>query len=82
MENLKATTYRGYSQVSGDIALTQLIEFMRGNTYREPITRIREALAQGDSDKADRIKRQLPYFTITANYLERRLPYSHGCAAP
>lgn len=76
MENLKATTYRGYSQVSGNIALTQLIEFMRGNTYREPITRIREALAQGDSDKADRIKRQLPYFTITANYLERRLPYS------
>ena len=47
MENLKATTYRGYSQVSGDIALTQLIEFMRGNTYREPITRIREAPGTG-----------------------------------
>ena len=76
MVNILITTYRGLSLVSGSISIRQLFEFIRGNTYCDRIRRLREAVAAGDTVKADRMKKQLPYHTITATYLKERLAYS------
>ena len=76
MENIVITTYRGLSLVSGNISIRQLFEFIRGDVYRDRIRRLREAMEAGDTAKADRIKKQLPYHTITATYVKERLAYS------
>lgn len=76
MEKITVTTYRGLSQVSGSISLPKLFEHMRGEIYRDRVRRIREALTSGDTGKADRMKKQLPYRTITATYSNERLAYS------
>lgn len=76
MEKITVTTYRGLSQVSGSISLPKLFEHMRGEIYRDRVRRIREALTSGDTGKADRMKKQLPYRTVTATYSNERLAYS------
>ncbi|WP_288360106.1 VapE domain-containing protein [uncultured Bacteroides sp.] len=76
MENIVITTYRGLSLVSGRITIRQLFEFIRGDVYRDRIRRLREAMEEGDTAKADRMKKQLPYHTITATYIKERLAYS------
>lgn len=76
MKNIVITTYRGLSLVSGSISIQQLFEFIRGNVYRDRIRRLREAMEEGDTTKADRMKKQLPYHTITATYIKERLAYS------
>lgn len=76
MKNIVITTYRGLSLVSGSISIRQLFEFIRGNVYRDRIRRLREAMEEGDTTKADRMKKQLPYHTITATYIKERLAYS------
>lgn len=76
MENIVITTYRGLSLVSGSISIRQMFEFIRGDVYRDRIRRLREAMDAGDTTKADRMKKQLPYHTITATYIKERLAYS------
>ena len=76
MKNIVISTYRGLSLVSGSISIQQLFEFIRGNVYRDRIRRLREAMEEGDTTKADRMKKQLPYHTITATYIKERLAYS------
>ena len=76
MNNILITTYRGLSLVSGSISIGQMFEFIRGNVYRDRIRRLREAMDEGDTVKADRMKKQLPYHTITATYAKERLAYS------
>ena len=76
MENIVITTYRGLSLVSGRITIRQLFAFIRGDVYRDRIRRLREAMEEGDTAKADRMKKQLPYHTITATYIKERLAYS------
>ena len=44
--------------------------------YHQKIEQIETALSEGNLAKADSIKRQLPYFTLTANYSACRLPHS------
>ena len=68
MENISITTYRGLSLVSGSISIRQMFEFIRGEIYRDRIRRLREAMDAGETVKADHMKKQLPYCTITATY--------------
>ena len=76
MENIVITTYRGLSLVSGSISIRQMFEWIRGDVYRDRIRRLREAMEAGETTKADRMKKQLPYHTITATYTKERLAYS------
>lgn len=76
MENISITTYRGLSLVSGSISIRQMFEFIRGDVYRDRIRRLREAMDAGETVKADHMKKQLPYCTITATYAKERLAYS------
>lgn len=76
MELLSITTYRGYSKVNGSMPIEQFFSLVSGVAFREKILEIRKAEQDGDYMKADHIKKQLAYFTFTANYFEERLPYS------
>ena len=76
MEKIAITTYRGLSLVSGSISILELFEYIRGDIYRDRVRRIRETLKSGDTGKADRMKKQLPYHTATATYTKERLAYS------
>lgn len=76
MENISITTYRGLSLASGSISIRQMFEFIRGDVYRDRIRRLREAMDAGETVKADHMKKQLPYCTITATYAKERLAYS------
>ena len=53
-----------------------MFEFIRGDIYRDRIRRLREAMDAGETVKADHMKKQLPYCTITATYAKERLAYS------
>ena len=66
MEIITITAYRGLSVVSGSIDIRKLFEFIRGSVYRDKIRRLRETMETGDTAKADRMKKQLPYYTVTA----------------
>lgn len=76
MEIITITAYRGLSVVSGSIDIRKLFEFIRGSVYRDKIRRLRETMETGDTAKADRMKKQLPYYTVTATYAMERLTYS------
>lgn len=76
MKDIKVTTYRGFSNVSGEINLSTLMGNIRTGMYLPIVRKIEEQVQLGDIAKADRIKRQLPFFTLTANYGELRRPYS------
>ena len=53
-----------------------MFEFIRGDVYRDRIRRLREAMDAGETVKADHMKKQLPYYTVTATYAMERLAYS------
>ena len=76
MEIITITAYRGLSVVSGSIDIRKLFEFIRGSVYRDKIRRLRETMETGDTAKADRMKKQLPYYTVTATDAKERLAYS------
>lgn len=76
MELLSITTYRGYSKVNGSMPIEQFFSLVGGVAFREKILEIRRAEQEGDHMRADHMKKQLAYFTFTANYFEERLPYS------
>lgn len=76
MEIITITAYRGLSVVSGSIDIRKLFEFIRGSVYRDKIRRLRGTMETGDTAKADRMKKQLPYYTVTATYAMERLAYS------
>lgn len=76
MENIIVSTYRGLSLVSGEMSIEQLFELIRGNAFRDRILRLRDAVESGETDKAERMKKQLSFLTITTTYIEQRLAYS------
>lgn len=70
------TIYSGYTRVIGQMELHTFFEQIRSNLFRQKVEEIERALAEEDFAKAERIKRQLTYFTLTANYAQCRLPHS------
>ncbi|WP_455592883.1 BT4734/BF3469 family protein, partial [Bacteroides sp.] len=70
------TTYSGYTNVTGETTLTQTIEDIRRGVWLRPIQKIERLMAEGNTEKANKVKGQLPYRTLTGNYRERRLPHS------
>lgn len=76
MEMMCATTYQGFSRVSGSISLINLVEMIRSPKYHPIISKIRELMKEGKMDEMQRVKRQLDFFTITAQYGKERKPHS------
>lgn len=76
MKNIAITTYNGYSAVAGETTLTEVIKDIREGKNLLLIHKIEQLVQEGDIEKADRVKKQLPFLTLTANYQQKRLPYS------
>lgn len=76
MKDITITTYNGYSTVAGETTLTQVIKEIREGKNLAIVQRIEKLVQQGETEKADRTKKQLPYLTLTANYHQERLAYS------
>lgn len=75
-KDITITTYRGYTAVTGETTLTQCIEAIRNGKYVRLIQKIERLMAEGKEEEANRVKAQLPYRTLTANYAQRRLAES------
>ena len=76
MKDLTITTYSGYTNVTGETTLAQTIEDIRRGLWLRPIQKIERIMAEGNLEKANKVKGQLPYRTLTGNYRERRLAHS------
>lgn len=76
MKDIVVTTYRGFSTVSGETTLKQVMKEIKEGTYLLKIEKINKLMEEGKEEEASHVKSQLPYLTLTANYQEKRLDYS------
>nr|WP_302831925.1 VapE domain-containing protein [uncultured Bacteroides sp.] len=76
MQDITVSAYRGFSRVEDETNLSTLISNIRGGTYFRLVRRVEEQFLLGNVSKANDIKRQIPFFTLTGNYSSVRQPYS------
>lgn len=76
MKDLMITAYSGFSTVSGETNLTTVITNIRNGAYFHTVQKVEQQLRLGNLSKANAIKKQLPFFTLTGNYSALRQPYS------
>lgn len=76
MIDISITAYRGFSAVAGETNLGTLLSNIRGGTYFPAVHKVEEQLRLGDLTKANAIKKQLPFFTLTGNYQTVRQSHS------
>ena len=70
---LKAPAYSGLAKQTSEITLEKIVEMIRCGTCKSQIDRINYLSSIGEKEKAANSKKQLPFYTLTANYHERRL---------
>ena len=77
MSTINATAYRGYTDVKAEISLNKFIDEIRFSPRGyKMITRIAELMQSGEDKKASNVKKQLPFYSATANYELERQAYS------
>lgn len=76
MIDISITAYRGFSAVAGETNLSTLLSNIRGGAYFPAVHKVEEQLRLGDLAKANAIKKQLPFFTLTGNYHTVRQSHS------
>lgn len=76
MKDIQVTTYRGFSNVTGETTLKQSINDIRTGKYLSLVQKIEKLVEEGKKEEANQLKKQLPHLTLTANYNEKRLAYS------
>lgn len=76
MNSIQVTTYNGFSNVSGETTLLQDIVDIRTGRYAALVGKISDLAGQGMTENANRLKKKLPFHTVTANYAEKRRAYS------
>lgn len=65
---MKVTFFENFSSNRGDIALEQFLRGIADGRSATQVNAIRQALAEGDSEKAERLKKALPAYTLSATY--------------
>ena len=76
MNDIKITAYRGFSAVSGETNLTTVITNIRNGAYFHTVQKVEQHLRLGNLAKANAVKKQLPFFTLTGNYSSLRQAHS------
>jgi len=66
------TMFSGFNQPVENKALIIIINYIIKGKYRADIENIRSAIASGDKEKADRLKKQLPAFTPSGTFKNGR----------
>ena len=80
MNFIKATAYKGYTNVSKETSIKQFVELIRYSPQgSRMIDKIDTYLQNNEIDKANNVKKQLPFFTLTSNYEHTRRDYSIKC---
>lgn len=65
---MKVTVFERFTLNRGDHSLDTILEAIGAGRWSEQIVEIRRAREAGDNERADRLKRQLPAFTLSATY--------------
>ena len=76
MEDITITLHKGFSAVAGKTSLKTIIEEVRNGKHAATIQRIVQQAEKGMKKEAEKLKKTLPYLSLTANYEKERLPYS------
>ena len=76
MENIPVTAYSGFSNVRGEITLRKVIENITKGLHARLVFKIRMLVSQGKTEEANNVKKQLPFYTVTATYRQKRQAYS------
>jgi hypothetical protein len=59
----KCTQFEGFNKPVADKSISEVIDEIRKGHHKEPIEKLRLLIAQGETDKADRLKKKLLGFT-------------------
>ncbi|MCD8183318.1 MAG: hypothetical protein LUE99_09760 [Bacteroides sp.] len=76
MKDISITVHRRFSAVVGETSLLTIIEQTRRGLHSSTVHRIMELAQGGQKAEAEKLKKTLPYLSLTANYKEERLPHS------
>ncbi len=72
MENIPVTAYSGFSNVRGELTLRQVIENITKGVHARLVIKVRRLVSEQKIEEANHVKKQLPFYTVTAGYRERR----------
>ncbi len=72
----KITIFQHFTKVIGHQSLPEIIEEIQGDFFKVPISKIREALNNGNKELADHLKKRLMGFTVSGKFeAGRRLEF-------
>lgn len=74
MKDIQITTYRGLGMVAGETSLHAIASEIRSGKHATLIHEIAALVSAGNIEEADRRKKELPFYTLTGNYHDRRQP--------
>lgn len=69
---VQASIFASFKNYLGDSPLVKVLTDIREGSYARPIQELRQKLSEGDKEGAERIKKGLPAFTVSATYKGRR----------
>ena len=67
------TIFKNFATPVEDVSLIILSNWIASDKYKEPVTEIRDLIAEGKTEEAQALKQQLPAFTPSATFKEKRL---------
>jgi len=67
------TIFKNFATPVENISLIILSNWIASDKYKTPVTEIRDLIAQGKAEEAQAKKQQLPAFTPSATFIEKRL---------
>ena len=67
------TIFKNFAMPVENVSLIVLSNWIASDKYKEPVTEIRVLVAQGKTEEAQLKKQQLPAFTPSATFTEKRL---------
>ena len=67
------TIFKNFATPVEDVSLIILSNWIASDRYKGPVTEIRDLITQGKTEEAQALKQQLPAFTPSATFKEKRL---------
>ena len=72
MKEIQVSVFKGFSKPTGNTALSEKLADIAEGKHLATIKKLRALLREGKDEEAARVKRQLPGFTLSATYTEKR----------
>lgn len=76
---MNVTLFQGFSRNRGDIPVEEFLRGIGDGRSAATVNQIRQAIAEGDSEKAEKLKKSLPGYTLSATYTGARRAETLGC---